>query len=80
MKPLIILIAVCVLSSCTNETEAKRVLEMDGVTNISMTGYKWFSCSKGDFYHTGFVGLRNDKPIEGVVCSGLIFKSSTVRY
>lgn len=68
------------LVGCTNATETKRVLEMDGVTNIEITGYKFFACSQDDFYHTGFKGQRNGKNIEGTVCSGLLFKASTVRY
>lgn len=65
---------------CTHEGEARRVLAMDGIEDVQMTGYKFFSCSKGDWYHTGFKGKRNGREIEGVVCSGLIFKSSTIRY
>lgn len=79
MKVLLFL-AFFFLSACTHEGEATRVLEMDGVTNIEMTGYKFWGCGKDDFYHTGFKGQRNGKEISGVVCSGLIFKSSTIRY
>lgn len=77
---MLIIFTLTFLCACTSENEARRVLEMDGVTNIQMTGYRWFSCSEKDFYHTGFSGERNGKQIHGVVCSGLIFKASTIRY
>lgn len=78
MKKLIIISLL--LIGCTNEHEARRVLDNDGVTDVQMTGYKWFACGDHDFYHTGFSGKRNGKNIEGIVCSGLIFKASTIRY
>lgn len=74
------LVLLLTLAACTNEQEARRVLEMDGVTDIEMTGYDWFGCSKDDQYHTGFTGIRNGHRIEGTVCSGLLFKRSTIRY
>lgn len=74
------ILVLLILSGCTNENEARRVLEQDGVNNVHMTGYSWFSCAKDDFYHTGFSGMRNGKNISGTVCSGLIFKASTIRY
>lgn len=66
--------------SCTDESTATRVLEFEGVTEIQFTGYDWFACSKDDTFHTGFNGVKNGKKISGVVCSGLLFKGSTVRY
>lgn len=75
-----VVLLTALLCSCTNEQEARRVLEMDGVTDVQVTGYSWFACGKGDFYHTGFTGKRNGKTIDGTVCSGLLFKASTVRY
>lgn len=74
------LLLIFLIVGCTNEHEARRVLEQDGVTDVRMDGYPWFACGKGDFYHTGFVGKRNGKEISGTVCSGLIFKASTIRY
>lgn len=77
MKKLILFL---LLTACTNHTEAFRVLDQDGVTDVQITGYSWFACGHGDWYHTGFEGKRNGKPIHGTVCSGLFFKNSTVRY
>lgn len=75
-----ILLLMLVLSACTNEKEASRVLQLDGFTNPTFTGYKWFDCSTGDFYHTGFSATKNGQQVSGVVCSGLLFKSSTIRF
>lgn len=67
------------LVACTDPKNAQRILENDGYTDIKFTGYGLFSCSKNDFYHTEFSAKKGNKEIEGVVCSGLIFKASTIR-
>lgn len=65
---------------CTNNTEATRILSQQGYTDIRMTGYQWFACSEDDFYHTGFVAKSPaNVEVEGCVCSGLLFKNSTIR-
>lgn len=66
------------LSSCTDEENARRVLEADGYTNIDFTGYDCYECSEDDSYATGFVAVKNGKTVTGVVCKG-IFKASTIR-
>lgn len=77
----VILVAFVFLTACTNEKEASRVLKMNGYSNITYTGYQWFSCSKGDFYNTGFVATNpTGLEVSGTVCSGLLFKSSTIRF
>ena len=82
MKKLILLIlATLVFVSCTNEEDAKRVLEAQGFSNIEITGYNFFGCGKDDVYHTGFVAIgQNGQTVEGTVCSGLLFKGSTIRF
>lgn len=52
-----------------------------GFTNIQYTGYKWFGCSEDDFFHTGFVAVNpQGMQVTGTVCSGVLFKNSTVRF
>ena len=80
MKTILIILMISLFIGCTNQKEARRVLEMEGLTDIQFTGYSWFTCSKDDFYHTGFSGIRNSKRVEGTVCSGLWLRGSTVRY
>lgn len=80
---MIVFVAVVMLlqSGCTDEKEAQRILEAQGYTNIQFTGYKWFACSEKDTYSTGFTAVAlNGKPINGSVCSGLLFKNSTIRF
>lgn len=79
-KLLLTLFAAIVLVGCTDSTNAERVLKENGYSDITITGYKIFGCGKDDIQHTGFkakgpTGIKTS----GVVCSGLIFKGSTVR-
>lgn len=75
-----ILFLLILLTACTDNSTAYRVLKNDGYTNIKFTGYSWFACSQDDFYHTGFIATKNNHQIEGTVCSGLIFKNATIRF
>jgi len=83
-KTLMALLAVTAmlgLSGCTSQSDAERALKSTGHTDIQMTGYNFLACSEDDFYHTGFSAEnREGRIVTGTVCSGLIFKSATVRY
>jgi hypothetical protein len=69
------------LTGCTSQHDAEKALGSEGMTNIKVTGYHFFACSKDDFYHTGFTATNFlGKNVEGTVCSGLLFKGSTIRY
>jgi len=71
---------VALIAGCTNNADTTRVLSQQGYTDIRMTGYQWFACSKDDFYHTGFIAKTPaNVEVEGCVCSGLLFKNSTIR-
>jgi len=70
-----------VLAGCTNSEDANRALSNAGYTDIRTGGYAWLDCSKDDFYHTEFTaGNPNGQQVAGVVCSGLLFKSATIRF
>jgi starvation-inducible outer membrane lipoprotein len=80
-KALLILAMALSITACTSVTDANKALEAEGYTDITLTGYDWFSCSKDDTYHTGFVAKnREGKTVTGTVCSGLLFKGYTIRY
>lgn len=80
-KYFIILILLIVVSSCTNQSSTERILQAQGYTDIKMTGYSFFACSKDDFYHTGFIAKSpSGRTVEGTVCEGLFFKGSTIRF
>ena len=69
-----------VLAGCTNPESATKVLQDAGYSDVKMTGYAWFACSKDDTFHTGFTAKGpSGRPVKGVVCEGLLFKSSTIR-
>jgi hypothetical protein len=79
MKSLLFLITMS-LFSCTEPEHARRVVEDSNFKNIEIKGYQAFSCSEDDWFRTGFCAENlNGKKVCGVVCSGLLFKSSTVR-
>lgn len=80
VKILLALCIVMIFSGCTDKENAKRVLANDGFTNITITGYSIFGCSKDDFQRTGFIAKKGNKTVEGTVCSGLLFKNSTIRF
>jgi len=68
-------------TACTSETDARKALTGAGFSEITMTGYNIWSCSESDFFHTGFRAKNvNGLPVEGTVCSGLLFKGSTIRF
>ncbi len=80
-KILIAILAIATVSACTSKPDAVRALTAQGFTDISITGHKFFACGEDDFYSTGFVARNSQgKQVNGVVCSGLLFKSATIRF
>lgn len=81
MKVVFIALALITLIGCTNQSDAMRALTAQGFTDVRFTGYSFFACGKDDFFHTGFIA-KNAQGLEvkGTVCSGLIFKNSTIRF
>lgn len=80
MKKLL-LIAALGLMGCTDAENAQKLLEKQGYTDIQIKGYTLFGCSEKDFQRTEFKAKTiTGQDIEGVVCSGLFFKASTVRF
>lgn len=77
----LILVVVFILPiGCIDETGTTRVLRDQGYTDIYITGWRPFSGSKDDQFHTGFEATTpTGKKITGVVTSG-IFKGHTIRF
>jgi hypothetical protein len=69
-----------ILAGCTNSSEAVRALSKAGYKDIQIGGWDMFACGKGDWYATKFEATINGQKTSGVVCSGLLFKSSTIRF
>lgn len=73
------LLAVFLLSGCTDSSSVKQYAEINEWDSYEVTGYRFFGCSDEDFYHTGFKATKNDKEFTGVVCKGLFFRGATLR-
>lgn len=80
VRILVLALMLVLLTSCVDTTNARRILTIEGYQEIQFTGYQFFSCGRGDFYHTGFIAIKNGATIEGTVCGGLFFKGSTIRF
>lgn len=79
MKYLFLLL---LLASCgADHGKVVSILEQEGCTDIVEKGPDYFfsGCSDKDFFNNQFSCKKNDRAVEGVVCSGL-FKGYTVRY
>lgn len=80
MKIIILLAALAAVAGCTDPEGAKKALAGAGYSRIEITGYSFFSCSKDDARSTGFKAVGpSGVQVSGAVCSGLIFKNSTIR-
>lgn len=59
---------------------ATRVLRAQGYSEVQITGYRWFTGDKNDFYHTGFSAKSpNGTAVTGTVTKGFWWKANTVR-
>lgn len=77
----VITILIGFLSACTAPNEARRILEQQGYTNIEIKGYSLLTCSEDDWFRTGFKATSPaGQQVQGVVCRGLFFKNSTIRF
>ena len=76
-------IVVCtalLLAACSDGPSATRALENIGMTEIEITGYRFFGCDEKDTWHTGFRAKNpQGKTVTGVVCDGWL-KGATVRF
>lgn len=67
--------------ACIDDQSTRRVLTQQGYSDIEITGYRWFGCSKDDWYHTGFKAKSSSGlDLTGVVCEGMFFKGNTIRF
>ncbi len=82
MKNIMIIAALgLALASCgVNQSDATRVVEAQGMTDVKVTGYSFFGCSEDDLYRSTFTAKNvKGESVEGVICGG-IFKGYTVRF
>jgi len=81
MRKIILIATMALITACSSHNDAVDALSKAGYTNITTNGYAFFTCSEDDFYHTKFnavnpMGTR----VDGVVCSGFLFKGATIRF
>lgn len=81
MKNMLIIAAIiALLCACTDPNGATKALQANGYKDVQITGYDFFSCSKDDFYCTGFIATaQNGERVEGAVGGGLVLKGRTIR-
>lgn len=80
MKNLLILTAaILLLAACTRAEDVQSYANEQDWKSCTVTGYRWFGCSKDDLYHTGFTAItKSGKQVSGVICSGWL-KGATMR-
>lgn len=81
MRPAILILLLAIAAAgCTSPKSAERALSGAGYTDVQTTGWRFIGCGSSDWYHTGFVATDpTGKRVSGVVCSGLLYKGSTIR-
>jgi hypothetical protein len=78
---LVLLVMLFAMTS-SNTPNYAGIVESQGYTNVNIGESAWMGCGKGDSVlssvHFNALGVDH-KPVSGVVCCGLVFKSCTVR-
>lgn len=68
------------LVGCSAPDTATKALKGAGYSQIKITGWSPFSCTEAGTISTGFEAKGpTGVSVTGAVCSGLIFKSATIR-
>lgn len=82
MKSIAMGILLVLLSGCTDAEGARETLRKNGYEQISIGGYSFMGCNENDFFATKFSAINkmSGERVEGSVCSGLLFKNSTIRF
>lgn len=78
IKLILILLSVILFSGCTDKENAEKFLKKQGYTDITITGYDFFVCRSNDSESTGFIARKNDKIVEGTVCTGMLLRDHTI--
>lgn len=75
-----VVVAMLLLSACTDNKTAETVLSQSGYKNIEITGYQPLGCNNYES-STGFVAdTTADEHVSGVVCSSSDKKPTIQRF
>lgn len=82
MKKVMALAVAMLLTSCSvDDDTARRVLDLEGYTDIELLGWSPLSCSNSETRSGGFRATRDGRSVEGVVCcAGYFWGDCTVRH
>ena len=78
MKYILFIVVLVLLCAC-DEKSVESYARSHEWDHYEITGYRFFACSKEDFYQTGFIATKNGKSFTGTVCKGLLWRGSTLR-
>lgn len=83
IKLLTAFLLVGLISACTNQEDfntGKRMLELQGYSNVKSIGYTPLCCGTDDTYQNGFTATdKNGNVVTGCICSGIL-KGVTIRF
>jgi hypothetical protein len=80
MIAIAITILVAIPKGCTQSDKTVHLLQQQGYTNITITGWRPFMASSGESFSTGFEATApNGNRISGAVTGGFL-KGSTIRF
>lgn len=75
----VVLICGVVLTSCSDEEGATKILTKQGYTNIRTDGHAYMACPKDYNVTTRFYATApNGQNTKGAVCRGFLFRNSIV--
>ena len=66
------LLCLAVLAACSNTADSRRILDVQGYTDIEILGYAFDTCGPATMNVTAFKATSPaGHPVEGVVCESL---------
>ncbi|TGJ99820.1 hypothetical protein EHO57_13735 [Leptospira langatensis] len=77
----IVIVAILSIGYVDPENEKSRqLLEMEGFSQIQITGFRFLGCAEEDDLAIGFKAIKNGFTVTGTICSSFFGKGHTIRY
>ena len=78
--PLVFIFLFIVPSMNKDRPELVPFLEKQGYSQVKITGYAYFGCSKESYYKNKFTAVNSQgNPVEGVVCEELVSGAKVIK-